>query len=274
MGTQFWWFYDVLTLTIAVGIVYLAVAKGFNKMIFQLIGTILAFVVGIFGSNALAPFAYERIYQDNIINNVQQVLEEQSVYDTMAQRARQTDVAFPGDDDSTALQSMNAQETVPEWYIAALGDAVQLLLDPVLSPQNDLTIAQVFAENEALQQEFRSSLNEESKLAAAVALEREYYRAGYEQLVRMALFLILELVVVVIVSVIANMTSSLEEIMHIRRCNRLLGFVVGVLEAASALLTLVVAVKLLVDGTSGQMLLFNEPTIEASRLFQLLYEIL
>ena len=79
-------------------------------------------------------------------------------------------------------------------------------------------------------------------------------------------------VIVIIISVIANMASSLEEMMHIRRCNRLLGFAAGLLEAACAVLTMTVAVKLLVDGTSGQMLLFNEPTIEATQLFKWLYQ--
>ncbi len=273
MGTQFWWFYDVLAVTLAVGIIYAAVAKGFNRIVFQLIGTILAFVVGVFGSKAFAPSVYELIYQDNIINNVQQVLEEQQIYDTMAQLLKSTqDGTAPEEYDSAALQSMNAADDVPQWYADALGNAAQHLLDPVLSSQNDMALTQVFTENPDFLREFRSSLNEETKLAAAVALERDYYREGYLQLVKMALFLLLELVIVIIISVIANMASSLEEMMHIRRCNRLLGFAAGLLEAACAVLTMTVAVKLLVDGTSGQMLLFNEPTIEATQLFKWLYQ--
>ena len=38
MGTQFWWFYDVLAVSISVGVLYVAVQKGINKTMFPLIG--------------------------------------------------------------------------------------------------------------------------------------------------------------------------------------------------------------------------------------------
>ena len=37
MGTQFWWFYDVLIIAVAAGLLYNAAAKGLNKMIFPLV---------------------------------------------------------------------------------------------------------------------------------------------------------------------------------------------------------------------------------------------
>ncbi len=276
MGVQFWWFYDVLVLAIIAGIVYSSISKGFNKIVFHLIGTVLAFVIAFFGSSALAPSVYRTIYKENITNHIQQVLEEQDVFEVMAALSHDPAYGAPlgmetEDMHETALQIASVQQ-VSTWYADLLSDASQQMLAQSLSPQTDQQLSELFASNPELFMTYHTGIVNDDISSSANALEQSYYREGYTELVRMALFLVLAIVVVIIVSLIAYMTGNLEEIMHIRRCNRLLGCLVGVLETAFVLFCMAVAIKLLVNGTESQMLLFNEKTIEATKIFKLIYQ--
>ncbi len=276
MGVQFWWFYDVLVLAVVAGILYSSVSKGFNKMVFHMIGTILAFVIAFFGSSALAPSVYQTIYKENITNHIQRVLEEQDIFEVMAALSHDPTYGAPlgletEDMRETASQVVSVQQ-VSAWYADLLSDASQQMLAQSLSPQTDQLLSELFASDSDLFMAYHSGIVGGDIGSCANVLEQSYYREGYTELVRMALFLVMAIVVVIIVGVIAHMTGNLEEIMHIRRCNRLLGFLVGVLETAFVLFAIAVAVKLLVNGTDSQMLLFNEETIEATKIFKLLYQ--
>jgi hypothetical protein len=105
-------------------------------------------------------------------------------------------------------------------------------------------------------------------------LEENYLHPAYQPLVRMGVFLLLETVVLIIFGIISSMAGNLEEQMHIRRGNHLLAIPVGLVEAACVLIMLTVAVKLLICLTDSQMILFNEATVERSKLFRLLYDAL
>ncbi len=276
MGTQFWWFYDVLVLALAAGLLYNAIAKGFNKLVFQLAGFVLAFVVGFFGSGYLAQPAYDVLYREQIRTTLTAAYDVSAFYETAAQgiQKNQPDGA-PAQADAVFLQetaaAVLAGEEAPQWFITAIGSAADIMLGSQISPSPDRTISDLFAEDPEALSAFLEAAGDAAQ--AADSLERSYVRPDYTQMLKMALFLLLQVVVLIVVGVISGMAGNLEEQMHIRKFNRALAVPVGLIEAASMLLFFAVAVKLAVMATDNMMLLFNEETVAETKLFRLIYRI-
>ncbi len=280
MGAQFWWFYDVLAVCLTAGIIYSAVVKGFNKIVFQLIGTVLAFVVGFFGSGWLSPGAYQILYQDKIAASVQTALEDVDLYELAASRfaneiaAQVPDTVVDAQMLRDTAQAVCAGQESSQWFVDAVGTVTEEIVSGKMPAYAAVPLAESFAENPEFLIAYLNYMNQNDPSGAAAELERQFYRPEYTVMVRMVLFLILEAVILIIVGIIAKMAGNLENLMHIRRCNRLLGFMVGLLEAACALISVAVAVKLLATATNQQMLLFNEETIEATKLFRVIYQMI
>ncbi len=273
MGTQFWWFYDVLTLTIAVGLLYNAAAKGFNKLVFRLIGSVLAFVVGIFGSGALAEPAYNMLFREEIATAIQAEYESMDLYGevTAYLRTAHPDSSLGNTDREQFLQNEGAMLDAAEFTEAAQA-VIQPVLSRRMSPYPMVSMQEYFASGDDLSRQHFLAAAQGDHAASAEYLEKGYFRPYYLKMIRMALFLILGAVVLIIVGIISAMTGNLEHLMHIRRFDKLLAVPVGLIEAAFVLIALAVAVKLVVMGTEDMMLLFNQDTIEKTKLFQLLYE--
>ncbi len=267
MGTQFWWFYDVLIVAIAGGLLYNAVSKGFNRMVFPLIGSILAFVVGFFGSDVLAEPVYQMLFRENLEETFQIEYEELDFYpEVLSQYHRMNpDLTMK----EKALKEALAEETVSDEVTAAVGQVVDELLSRKLFPLPQERVTAYFAEHPTV---FRQFIDAQDAAAAASVLEEHYFRPFMVSLVRMALFLLLLVVVFILVSIIANMAGNLEEQMHIRKCNRLLAFPIGLLQTACVLIAVTVAIRLIVLSTENSMILFNQETIEKTQIFHYLYE--
>lgn len=267
MGTQFWWFYDVLIAAITGCILYNAVAKGFNRMLFPLIGSILAVVVGFFGSDFLAPPVYEMLFQDTVTEHFEIEYTETELYPAILDsynNVKSPDAPMK----EKELREALAQETVPEALTMAVGQTVDTMLHS-LSPLPQENVSTFFVEHPAALRQF---LDAEDAQSAASAVESHYLRPFYVSLVRMGLFLLLMAVVLILMGIISNMAGSLEELMHMRRGNHILAFPIGLVQAAAVLIAVTVAVRLIVLGTGNMMILFNQETIDKTMLFHYLYE--
>lgn len=279
MGTQFWWFYDVLTVTIAAGLLYAAVAKGFNKLVFRLIGVVLSFVIGFFGSQYLASPVYRTIYQEKVTATFQTDCEVLELYESTAQFVQQNGASDAPENANSALIADTAQEIcagseAPAWFTEAVTAAVSGAVDGRIAPKPSHSLHEVLsADTEALCR-ILTAYDEGNPAAMAACLEEVYIRPDYTEMVRMGLFLILEAVVLIIVAILSGMAGNHEELMHIRKLNRPLAVFEGLLETAWALFTVVLAVKLIVAGTDNMMLLFNEETIAKTQIFKYIYQII
>lgn len=273
MGTEFWWFYDVLTLTIAAGLLYHAAAKGFNKLIFQLVGTVLAFAAGFFGSGWLAEPVYSGIFCEN---NITVIRAEHEITDINAAVLEQAQRLYPEQTAELTEQELEqsiiqAKEggTYPDWMPSAVGAAAEQMMTDALSPKPEKNLQMFIAENPQLMADVLASSD-----TAAQVLEREYYRPYYLQVVRMVAFLLLETVVLILAGIISGMIGDPEQLMHIRKCNKLLAIPAGLIQVFCVLVTFAVAVRLIVIATDDMMLLFNQAAIDETKLFKLLYHII
>ena len=272
MGVQFWWFYDVLAVSMIACTLYAAISKGFNKMIFRLIGAAAALLIGIYGSALLQNWGYSVLFRDPILSCAQQVLTETEPAPAVYENSQYTEGG----------EMKNEAEALRRLEAAADGEEDALLRDftanvlqtrlSALRSAHERPLAELFAEQPEMYRRIVASWLSGDVQAGAECIEELYYRTSYTKLVRMGIFLLLEAVLLIIIGIIAAMAGSLDEQMHIRRMNRPLGAIAGLAEAAFLLVTVCVALRMLVTLTDNQMLLFNDETIGATRLFHWLYD--
>ena len=281
MGTQFWWFYDVLAAALTIGIVYVVVAKGFNKVVFQLAAFVASLLVGILGANFLAPKVYEEMFQDKVRGSIRYCLEDEnfdiyeSVSEALALSAAQDEKTPDAEELHTAFIKASKAPTpvLEDWYMEAFSNVLLSHLNRV-QPMHPMTadtpiewMSQPGGWCDVL------TVFEEGHSADLVVerIEETCYRDNYIQLVRLAMFLLIELVMLIICCVIASMTNNLDQSMHLRRGDHVLAVPVALVEVIVFLFVICVTVRLIVQLTDGEMLLFNQPTIDETFVFRYLY---
>lgn len=83
MGTEFFWFYDIIFAAIIIGIVLLGYKRGFVKMLLSLVATVTAFVIALVISGGVANWVYETfVYEpleQGITSAIDDVLGESAV---------------------------------------------------------------------------------------------------------------------------------------------------------------------------------------------------
>ena len=286
MGTQFWWFYDVLAVTMAIGIGYAVISKGFNKVIFQLAAFLISIVVGIFGARLIAPKVYQEMFQEKITATVQGTLEELDIYQRAAESMAMSAPKEEQTPDAEALHKKlmavrNQQEPAfEEWYLQAFGNVIEQRVNDVQKLHymrtGQTTVAQMIQQNPRAFRDMLLCFEEDSEKDITVPIRQciePVYQKNYTQLVRLALFLVIELVMLIICCIIATMTNNLDQSMHVRKGDHVLAIPVALVEIAVLLFVLCVTIRLIAQITDNQMLLFNEQTIQETFLFQHLYSV-
>lgn len=289
MGTQFWWFYDVLAVTMAIGIGYAVISKGFNKVIYRLASFLITIAVGILGAKLIAPKVYQEMFQEEITAAVQQSLEAedfdiyQRVAESMAMSSKKEEKTPDAEELHKKLIAVrNQSEPVMEdWYREALANVLEQRVNDVRKlhyiSEEQMRLSQWMLEQPAKGlRDLLLCFEEETTqdLAEQIRVNIEpVYRTNYTQLVRLVLFLIIELVMLIICCIIFSMTSNLEQSMHVRKGDHLLAVPVALVELFVLLFVLCVTVRLIAQFTDNEMLLFNEQTVRETMVFKYLYSL-
>ncbi len=276
MGTQFWWFYDVLIVAVAGGVIYHAAAKGFNQMVFRLIGCILAVVIGGLGSWGLSEPIYHAIYQHECEETIQVALEGQDLYQLTAEYiTNHTDAADTNAETiRTEIQSSADGNGISDTLLLGVSGMLTSLTENSVNPKPDVNMQECMTNDMDTFRYILTQFNAEDRSAMAGEIERIYIRPDYIRMIGFAAFLILEAVIAIIVGIISASVGDKEELMHVGKLNRPLAVLVGILEAAAWLLTITAAICLMVSATDNMMLLFNEETIENTLIFKYVFRMI
>ena len=282
MGTQFWWFFDAVVICVAIGFIYTAAAKGFNKGVFRLAGFAVAILAGFLGSAALQGFVYQSIFRTPIENAVMEVVgnEEWDVFQAASEQ-----LAISVSDDSSPspeeyeqvysdVSSGEGNAVYPEWFISSVCEVTEAALVKERRPHSDERLSVLFDAEHDYSSFCRlvDAMHNDEPKGAVMLLEEALYRPGYLRMIRMAVLLIIAAAVLLIFGIISAMAGNLEEQMHLGKSNHVLGVLVGLVETAGVLLFFIAAVRLIITMTDGQMLVFNPDTIGETKLFRYLYD--
>ncbi|MCL1824018.1 MAG: hypothetical protein FWG44_07420 [Oscillospiraceae bacterium] len=84
MGTQFYWFYDILIIAVFLGITFKCYKKGFISSLFGLIAVLVAFTAGLFLSGIMAAAIYNGFIKERVSDYIDKHIEELSGSETLS----------------------------------------------------------------------------------------------------------------------------------------------------------------------------------------------
>ncbi len=70
MGTEFFWFYDVILAGILIGIVFLGVKRGFVRMLLSLLSVAIAFVAALVLSGYISTWIYDSFVEESLTTTI------------------------------------------------------------------------------------------------------------------------------------------------------------------------------------------------------------
>lgn len=284
MGTQFWWFYDILLLCVAGGTLYAAIARGFNKGIFRLVGFVAAMILGVWGSGLFQNSIYESLFREGITTSVETVLadEEWQVFDNAAEALALADTEAQQDAEAFRLEQAEMGKRLKDgeqggdvvysdWFVKPVCDVIESAVSVRQKPHAEQPLSVLYADDATGLYTLLEQMNSGDIESAASALEKVLYRPSYLHIVRIAMFLLIQFVVLIICVVVSVTAGNLEQQMHIRKGNHVLAIPIGLLEVTCLVIILTVLIWLMILLTDGQMLLINTETIEKTILFKYIY---
>lgn len=75
MGTEFFWFYDVILAAVLIGMVFLGVKRGFVKMLLSLVSVLVAFIASILISGAVSGWVYESFVEQPLESGISESID-------------------------------------------------------------------------------------------------------------------------------------------------------------------------------------------------------
>ena len=88
MGTQFFWFYDILIIAIFLGVTFRCLRKGFVSSMVSLAAAGVAFAAGIFLSGITAPAVYDSFVKSRIEDYINQSIDNLADQNTLMQLSK------------------------------------------------------------------------------------------------------------------------------------------------------------------------------------------
>lgn len=76
MGTEFFWFYDVILIAILIGMVFLGVKRGFVRMLLSLVSVVIAFIASLIISDSVSSWVYESFVEQNLKTSITDTIND------------------------------------------------------------------------------------------------------------------------------------------------------------------------------------------------------
>lgn len=300
MGTQFWWFFDVFTAALLLVAVFIAGKKGFGKTLVFTIGCAASVLLAIALSGPIANFAYGSAIEHGNLKNLKEELSSSDLsadtktfmegmgYNIRVNDSRVSEIFLEGgdvvgslyeyanningkvvDSEENFRKKMNeglagvVRSVFTDSHSAFAGEAVY---DEVLADMSKLPQILTLIEEQANEPEVHD-YTEASKL-----LEAEYCADVYKDMISLAAFAVISLIVLILVMNISgkmNGDGGIGAVGDI--ADHIIGGVFGVLQAAVFMLVIAAAVRLVVTLGGSDMILFNEESINKTYVFKHIY---
>ena len=297
MGSQFWWFYDILAVALTLFIIYLNAKRGFKKNFLIIIGYVLSVVVTSVTSAMLAEPVYTGLIRESNLYAFDQVLSDydgtaviQNALDEQEYGARfdekKIDIYLsPAQADFEdelyryVNQTCDYTVTTPTEFRNILRGAFIESFGSLMAKQMPLyarlSLEDKLADNDTLYVETMQHIYGETGSMRQITayLEDTYVKDDCIRIINSFLFVA---IFCCLMSLIAVLAKKLEPRIYFNIypvVDHIAGGLLGILEALMLLCLLCIFLRLLFVTASDTMLVLNEETILKSRLFRYIYQL-
>ena len=297
MGSQFWWFYYILAVALALFIIYLNAKRGFKKNFLVIIGYVFSAVVASVTSAMLAEPVYTGLIRESNLYALDQVLSDydgtaviQNALDKQEYGAKfdekRIDIYLsPAKADFEdelyryVNQTCDYTVTTPTEFRNILRGAFIESFGSLMAKQMPLyarlSLEDKLADNDTLYVETMQHIYGETGSVRQITayLEDTYVKDDCIRIINSFLFVAIFCCLMSLIAVLAKKLESRIYFNIYPVVDHTAGGLLGILEALMLLCLLCIFLRLLFVTASDTMLVLNEETILKSRLFRYIYQL-
>jgi len=296
MNTSFWWIFDALAVAIAAYVVFSNARRGFTKVMVASIGyvisVLLASILAFASSNAL----YESVARPTDLTAIEAINSKINFVKVFADAIEAEEVganvnsdkikAVLEDPERVKNFAMEFRKLVGNENLSSnasrfekdMRDAFIKVYSEQLAERMPRYVQMNFAKQaennpnlagEMLETIFSRSISSQDKTAL---IEDQFAKEPTKEVLQIFVYLIVFCLLMVFAALISAALEYKIIFGFSKRTDHALGALVGVVEAIALLAFFTIAVRLVVQLGGGTLLCFNNPTIEASKVFSFFYD--
>lgn len=295
MGTQFWWFYDVIAGTALLICIFLSGRKGVMKGIVTALGLVIAAAAAFGISSAAADSLSGSAIKNSSAKKIEKCIDsgtftekyvsylESMGYSIKVDKNKLTnilesDVQY---DESVAkyVNNINARkveenndillEKIHEGYAVVIGDIAEEALNKFAAETAAETIRR---DSSGMQELIPLLMDQENMRPAALYIAEHYTSGAYGTIIRLIVFLTAFIALGLLIVFSSNSLLGRRDTAATGVSSHIIGGLAGVISAAVIVFAIAVNVRLWAVMGSDEMLFFNNEAVEKSYVFKYFYE--
>lgn len=267
---------------------YVSVRNGFSKTLPVIIGYALSIFTAINTCGVTATFVYSKAFQKS---NIQHIYENISEIDFSRQYKTYIDsLGYSFTVDSEKLEEIfrngeNITEETFQYFNRLQKDFdtkenfsekfrtgyKQILFDSLKSDIPSFVIESPELSENEFDESIKMMYNDD-KMLNAVYIEEHFTRTTAISFLKKISFVLIVVAVMIVLSFFINRISRF--IKGFGTVDHILGLISGIAETAVYFIIISVIIKVLIDAGNNEMILFNNETIEKTRIFRHIYNII
>ena len=299
MGTEFWWFYDVIAAAIFLICIFLSGKKGILKSGLDVAGYILAVVVALSISGTMAESLYTSNIRGSNIKKIDKHLTSDTFTEMMCEyldsleynvdiKQEKLNNIFDEADEKTIeeindeiykyINNINGRKVAEEDELKPqLIEGYAVVISRIISKELNKFAAETAAESIRNDPETMPHLisllrEPESQKTAAAYIADNYTAPAYKKIVRLVLFVTLLVVIIIIALFVVRVFTGDKNTDS--TTSHIVGGLAGLPKGAVLTAAVAAMVRLYVILGSNEMLFFNFEAIDKSFIFKRFYDLI
>ncbi|MBE6860434.1 MAG: CvpA family protein [Ruminococcus sp.] len=297
MGTEFWWIYDIAIIAIVVIIMFLSAKKGSSKKVMIVIGCMLSLVLAGTMNKSVSGFVYKNAFERSTPKSVNKAFEDFDVVEEYEKIINELDynvklnygklekIITTEDNLHKKLYSyvcningivVDTEENFTEAINTGFANMIYEKLSLQLPTYALKEVNKIADDSESVKELSRMLYVEpDEPLPKEIGthIGDEYIKPTILSIIKLAAFVILYVLIMILSRFIAMYINNTGAIPMMGRGESVGGAVFGFIHALVDIAVITYAVKFFVIIGEGEMLVFNEATIDKTYIFKYIYDL-
>lgn len=294
MGSQFWWFYDVIVVAVALVCIFIGSRKGVMKGVFGFVSVIIAAVLAYVISGAVGDTVSSGLVCESNAKKISESIDESTFMTKYINYLENMGYSVSIDENKlgAALDKGEEMEEAVVFYLNSVNghslDKKEVLLekmhegygiilsDIVSKSLNEFAAVktkEIIAEKPEMMTELIPMLRDEEQLyQASLYISKNMAAPAYNIIGRLVSYLVIFAVIALGLLLGINAFFSHKEVDAIGVVSHVAGGIFGLFTAAGIVFAIAVWVRVSAITGNNEMLFFNNDVVEKSYLFKYFYD--
>lgn len=294
MGSQFWWFYDVIVVAVALVCIFIGSRKGVMKGVFGFVSVIIAAVLAYVISGAVGDTVSSGLVCESNAKKISESIDESTFMTKYINYLENMGYSVSIDENKlgAALDKGEEMEEAVVFYLNSVNghslDKKEVLLekmhegygvilsDIVSKSLNEFAAVktkEIISEKPEMMTELIPMLRDEEQIyQASLYISKNMAAPAYNIIGRLVSYLVIFAVIALGLLLGINAFFSHKEVDAIGVVSHVAGGIFGLFTAAGIVFAIAVWVRVSAITGNNEMLFFNNDVVEKSYLFKYFYD--